>query len=131
MPRRSLGSLVPTAWALLAAVLLAAPSCVFIVSTAPSTLSGATIIFVAVDDEGILVASLGVRIADVQGDWHQQGVTASDGSFSCGIRSGVSRVRADVSPPAGYVLASKEWPREFDVSGGGSLRVEVRVRSGG
>ena len=99
----------------------------FIVSTAPSTLSGATIIFVAVDDEGILVASLGVRIADVQGDWHQQGVTASDGSFSCGIRSGVSRVRADVSPPAGYVLASKEWPREFDVSGGGSLRVEVRV----
>jgi hypothetical protein len=36
-----------------------------------------------------------------------------------------------VTPPAGYALASTEgWPRELDLPADGSVRIEVRVRSG-
>jgi len=67
---------------------------------------------------------------DVAGDWRMDGLTASDGSFRCGVRAGVARVRAEVVPPAGYVLArSDNWPRDLDVSGGGNMRVEIHVTS--
>ena len=96
-----------------AAALLVLPSCILIVSTAPTTVSGATVVFVAVDGDGFFVASLGVTVVDVHGNWREHGVTTRDGSFTCSIQPGISRVRADVTPPAGYVLSdSKRWPRD-------------------
>jgi hypothetical protein len=118
--------------ALIVLVLLSLPACILIVSSGPTTVAGATIVFVAVDDDGWVVAALSVTVVDVQGDWREHGLTAGDGSFSCGVRPGVTRVRAEVSAPAGYVLADpRTWPRELEVSPGGSLQVEVRVKSGG
>jgi hypothetical protein len=109
---------------------LAVTSCLVIVSTAPTTLSGATIVFVAVDDHAVSVASLHVRVVDVAGDWRIDGLTGPDGSFHCGVRPGVTRVRADIAAPAGYaLLRSDEWPRNLDVPGSGTVRVEIRVRS--
>lgn len=109
---------------------LAVTSCLVIVSTAPTTLSGATIVFVAVDDHGVSVASLHVRVVDVAGAWRIDGLTGPDGSYHCGVRRGVTRVRADIAAPAGYaLLRSDEWPRNLDVPGSGTVRVEIRVRS--
>jgi hypothetical protein len=132
MQRRSWGSRVPWTWIVMAAAVLALPSCLVIVGTAPTTVSGANIIFVAMDDHGSFVASLSVTVIDVHGDWREHGLTRPDGSFTCSIRAGVSRVRADVALPAGYVLSdSKAWPRDLEVPAGGSTRVEIRVRSRG
>ena len=132
MQRRSWGSRVPWTWMVVAAAVLALPSCLVIIGTAPTTVSGANIIFVAVDADGAFVASLGVTVIDVHGDWRQHGLTRHDGSFTCTIGPGVSRVRADVTPPAGYVLSdSNGWPRDLQVPAGGSTRVEVRVGSRG
>jgi hypothetical protein len=111
---------------LLAALTLNA--CIVIVSTSPTTVSGATIVFVATDGHGRSVRSLRVVIADVAGVWRTDGLTGGDGSFRCGVSEGVTRVRAEVVPPAGYVLArSDNWPRDLDVSGGGNMRVEIHV----
>ena len=115
-----------------AAALLVLPSCILIVSTAPTPVSGATVVFVAVDDHGFFVASLGVTVVDVHGSWREHGVTTRDGSFTCSIEPGISRVRADVTPPAGYIVSdSKGWPRDVEVPSGGSTRVEIRVRTRG
>jgi hypothetical protein len=112
-------------------LLLAVTSCLVIVSTAPTTISEATIVFVAVDDHGAFVASLQVRVVDVMGDWRVDGLTGPDGSFHCGVRPGVTRVRAEIAAPAGYaLLRSDEWPRQLDVPGTGTVRVEIRVIAG-
>ena len=132
MRKRSRGSRVPWAGMVVAAALLVLPSCILIVSTGPTTVSGATVVFVAVDDDGFFVASLGVTVVDVHGSWREHGVTTRDGSFTCSIEPGISRVRADVTPPAGYVVSdSKGWPRDVEVPAGGSTRVEIRVRTRG
>ena len=109
---------------------LALNACIVIVSTSPTAVSGATIVFVATDGHGQFVQSLRVVIVDVAGVWRTDGLTGGDGSFRCGVREGVTRVRAEVVPPAGYVLArSDNWPRDLDVSGGGNMRVEIHVTS--
>jgi hypothetical protein len=109
---------------------LALNSCIVYFSTSPTPVSGATIVFVATDGHGQFVRSLHVTIVDVAGAWRADGLTGGDGSFRCGVGAGVTRVRAEVAPPAGYALASADtWPRNLDVSGGGNLQVEVRVTS--
>lgn len=108
---------------------LALNSCIVYFSTSPTPLSGATIVFVATDGHGQFVRSLHVTIVDVAGAWRTGGLTGGDGSFRCGVGAGVTRVRAEVVPPAGYVLTrSDSWPRDLDVSGG-DVRVEVHVTS--
>ena len=110
------------------AALLTLRSCLLVVSTGPSALVGGNIVFVAVDGHGGLVASLHVTVADLAGDWRQDGMTARDGSFRCDVRSGVTRVRAVVTAPPGYVVSGTQpWPREIDVASNTSVRVEVRV----
>ena len=105
-------------------------ACIVFISTAPTPVSGATIVFVATDGHGQFVPSLRVAIVDVAGVWRVDGQTGGDGSFRCGVGEGVTRVRAEVVPPAGYVLArSDNWPRDLDVSGGGNVRVEIHVTS--
>jgi hypothetical protein len=105
-------------------------SCLVIVSSTPTTISGATIVFVAFDDDGAFVASMRVTVVDVAGDWRQSGSTGMDGSYRCTVGSGVSRVRVSVTPPDGYALAGTErWPRELDLPADGSVRLEARVRS--
>jgi hypothetical protein len=98
------------------------------VSTSPTLVSEATIVFVAKDSRGQLVHSLRITLVDVAGGWRMDGLTASDGSFRCGVRAGVTRVRAEVVPPAGYVLArSDSWPRQLDLSSGSSIVVDVHL----
>ena len=105
-------------------------SCLVIVSSTPTTISGANIVFVAFDDDGTFVASMRVTVVDVAGDWRQSGSTGMDGSFRCAVATGVTRVRVSVAPPKGYALAVTErWPREIDLPADGNVRVEVRVRS--
>ena len=105
-------------------------SCVVYFSTSPTSVSGATIVFVATDGHGQSVRSLGVTIIDVAGAWRGSGLTGGDGSFRCSVGAGVTHVRAEVVPPAGYVLTSAgSWPRDLDVSGGGDVRVDVYVSS--
>ena len=119
------------AWRLLLPViaLLSLPACLVIVSTGPTPLASATIVFVAVDDHGALIASLQVSVVGVDGAWSEQGLTASDGAFRCQVGAGVARVRATVVPPEGYVLSGQDrWPREVDVSSGGSQQIEIRVQ---
>ena len=118
------------AWRLLPLIaLLSLPACLVVVSTGPTSLTGATIVFVATDDRSALIASLHVSVTGVDSAWREQGVTASDGAFRCTIGAGVARVRAAVEPPKGYVLAGQDrWPRELDVSPGGSQQIEIRVR---
>jgi hypothetical protein len=103
-------------------------SCIVYISTSPTAVSGATIVFVATDGHGQFVRSLQVTIIDVAGAWRASGLTGGDGSFRCGVGAGVRRVRADVVPPAGYVLTrSDSWPRDLEVSGGGHVQVDVQV----
>lgn len=110
--------------------LLTLNACIVYISTSPTAVSGATIVFVATDDHGQFVRSLRVIIVDPAGAWRVDGLTRTDGSFECGIRAGVTRVRTDVVPPAGYVTTPWDsWPRHLDVSGGGNLRVEIHVTS--
>jgi hypothetical protein len=112
--------------------LLVAPlsGCLLVVSTNPTTVSGATIVFVAVDDHGAFVASLRVVVSDIEGRWRDDGWTAQDGSFRCGVMAGVERVRADVTPPRGYVIAGAgSWPRELEVNSGQTLQVEIGVKA--
>jgi hypothetical protein len=105
-------------------------SCLVIVSSTPTTISGANIVFVAFDDDGTFVASMRVTVVDVAGDWRQSGSTGMDGSFRCTVATGVTRVRVSVAPPKGFALAVTErWPREIDLPADGNVRVEVRVRS--
>jgi hypothetical protein len=129
MPKPSRGS--ARAWLPAIVLLLPLWSCLVIVSSAPTSVSGATIVFVAFDDHGSFVASMRVTVVDVAGDWEQSGATATDGSFRCTVGSGVTRVRVAVAPPAGYAFPTSErWPRELDLPAGGSVRVEIRVTGG-
>ena len=105
-------------------------SVLVVVSTNPTTISGATIVFVATDDHGRFVSSLHVTVVDIAGDWQVEGLTTRDGSFQCGVGAGVTRIRAEVVPPAGYVLVlSDTWPRHFDGSTGASVRVDVKLKA--
>jgi hypothetical protein len=109
---------------------LAVNSCIVYFSTGPTPVSGATIVVVATDGYGQFVRSLHVTIADAGGEWRADGLTGVDGSFRCSVGAGITRVRAEVVPPAGFVLAGKDtWPRSLDVSGGGNVQVDVRVTS--
>src|SRR4026207_889795 len=83
---------------LLAALTLNA--CIVIVSTSPTAVSGATIVLVATDGHGQFVRSLRVVLVHVAGVWRTDGLTGGDGSFRCGLGEGVTRVRAEVVPPA-------------------------------
>jgi hypothetical protein len=119
------------AWRLLLPLvaLLSLPACLVSVFSGPTPLTTATIVFVAIDDGGALIASLHVSVVGVDGAWSEQGLTASDGAFRCNIGAGVTRIRAGVVPPPGYVLSGPgRWPREVDVSSGGSQQIESRVQ---
>jgi hypothetical protein len=117
-------------WVLPVVPLLALTSCVLIVTTTPTPISGATIVFVAIDDHGGAVASLHITVEDVSGEWRDDGLTAGDGFFRCGVRAGVTRVRAEVKLPSGLELATSErWPHDIDVSRGGTVQVQIRVRA--
>jgi hypothetical protein len=119
------------AWRLLLPLiaLLCLPACLVVVSTGPTSLTNATIVFVAIDDGGALVASLRITVVSIDDAWRDEGMTASDGAFRCNVGPGVGRVRAGVVPPPGYVLAGQQrWPREVDVSSGGSQQIEIRVQ---
>ena len=127
-PQLSRQRTTPWQWAVPLLAALACNACIVFVSTSPTQVSQTTIVFVAKDGRGLFVHSLRVTIVDVAGDWRMDGLTASDGSFHCGVRAGVTRVRADVVPPAGYVLATSEnWPRQLDVSSGDTIVVEIRL----
>jgi hypothetical protein len=111
-------------------LLLTLPACLLIVSTSPTAVSGATIVFVAIDDGGLLVASLAVSVSDVDGHWQNQGVTARDGSFRCIVAEGITRVRAGVTLPSGFVLAGTDpWPREIDIPTSGDVEIQIHVKS--
>jgi len=118
-------------WCFAILPLLALSSCVLIVTTSPTAISGATVVFVAIDDDGGAVSSLHITVADVFGDWREAGLTGRDGAFRCDVRAGVSRVRATVALPSGVMLTrSEQWPRELDVQSGSTVRLEIRVRAG-
>jgi hypothetical protein len=130
MPKRARGQFAPWRCCVPIAALLTLSSCLIVVSTGPTALVGGNIVFVAVDGHGALVASLHITVVDLAGDWRLEGMTAHDGSFRCDVRSGVTRVRASVTAPRGYVVARNEpWPREIDVSSNMSVRIEVRVNA--
>jgi hypothetical protein len=113
-------------------LLLTLPSCLLVVSSSPTSITGATIVFVAIDDRGLLVASLSVSVVDLDGHWHHEGLTADDGVFRCAVVGGVKRIRAGVTPPSGFVLAgSDQWPREIDVPSDGNMEIQIRVRAAG
>lgn len=110
-----------------AALLL--PSCILYVSSSPTSVGGATIVFVAVDGRGGSVESLAIRVVDLRGEWTGQATTSVGGSCSLVVGASVKRVRVDVTPPAGYVLTdARGWPREVDVSPGRNVRIEIMVR---
>lgn len=110
--------------------LLTLPACLVYISSAPSSVGGANIIFIAHTDDGGLVAALHVSVVAVDGDWSNNGVTASDGAYRCSVGPGVKRVRAGVTLPAGYVIAAQDrWPREIDVPASGDVEIQIRVAS--
>jgi hypothetical protein len=115
----------------LAVVLLALvslPACIVYVSTAPGSASHANIVFIAVTDDGGLVAKLHVTVVSTDGSWREEGLTASDGVYRVSVGPGVTKVRASVTLPAGYAPAEPErWPREIDLAGE-DLEVQVRVK---
>ena len=118
------------AWRLATALaaLLTLPACLVYVSTAPGGVAGANIIFIAVTEDGGLVARLHVTVISTDGAWRQEGATAADGAFRVRVGPGVTRVRASVTTPPGYVAAEPErWPRELDVREG-DLEVRVLVK---
>ena len=57
----------PWTWAVPLLAALACNACIVFVSTGPTVISGATIVFVAKDGRGLLVPSLRVTIVDVAG----------------------------------------------------------------
>jgi hypothetical protein len=119
-------------WRLLLAVvvLLSLPACLVIVSTGPTPVSGATIVFIAKDDGGRSIPALHVSVTGVDRTWRDEGVTAPDGAFRVNVEPGVTRVRAGVELPSGYAIAGDErWPREFDVPPDGQMQVEIRVKA--
>jgi hypothetical protein len=121
-----------TGWRLLLALvaLLSLPACLVIVSTGPTPVSGATIVFIAKDDGGRSIASLHVSVTGIDRTWRDAGLTASDGAFRVNVEPGVTRVRAGVEVPSGYAIAGGDrWPREFDVPPDGQLQVEIRVKA--
>ena len=132
MRKRAWGRFAPLRWCVPFAAMLSLSSCLVVISTGPTPLDGGNIVFVAIDGHGALVASLHITVVNLEGDWRLDGKTAHDGSFRCDVRSGVTRVRASVTAPRGYVIATTErWPREIDVLSNTSVRVEVRVKAVG
>ncbi len=119
-----------TLWrlALPVALLLSLPACLVVITTSPTTVDEATIVFVATADRGLLVAALSVTVVDVDGGWRGDGTTAGDGAFRCVVAGGVKRVRVSVTPPSGFALSrSDEWPRDIDVPSSGDMEVPVRL----
>ena len=113
------------------ACLLCLPSCLLVVTSGPTTVESANIVFVATGDGGVRVSALLITVTDVRGDWHGAGRTSWDGLYRCDVPSGILRVRAVAAPPSGYVLAEPgAWPRELEVRSGETVEVEVRVTAG-
>ncbi len=128
MLKRASGRIAPWRYCVPIAALLSLSSCLLVISTTPTGVAGANIVFVAFDDHGSFVASLHITVVDLAGDWRLDGMTARDGSFRCDVRPGVSHVRVTVTAPRGYIVPRTEpWPRDLDVPSNSSLRVEVRV----
>jgi len=124
----------PSVWhlALPVLLLLMLPACLLVVSTSPTAVHGATIVFVAIDDGGLLVASLSVSVVDLDGRWQDEGLTAANGAFRCAVGAGVRRVRASVTPPSGFALSGSDaWPRDIDVPATGNVEIQVRVAAVG
>jgi hypothetical protein len=116
------------AGAIVVALALWLPACRFIISSGPTTVSSATIIFVVVDDGDRLVGSTHITVREVAGDWTASGVTAAGGQYQCRVRAGVSQVSVWVEPPDGFALADGNWPRRLDVSRPDPLEIRIRVR---
>lgn len=113
-------------WAFPLTQLLTLASCLIVVSSEPTPVSGGTIVFVAFDGHGVRVAALHITVVDAHGAWRAAGHTGGDGFFRCEVPSNVTSVRATAAPPPGYALTGPErWPRELHVPAGGSLDVEV------
>ena len=114
--------LLPAVW------LCCLPSCLLVVSTGPTTVSGANLVFVATGDGGVRIAALLVTITEAGGDWRREGSTSWEGLFRCDVPSGVTRVRVGAVPPRGYELADPDaWPRDLTLQPGATIDVGVRV----
>ena len=57
---------------LLVTAVLSLPGCLVIVSTGPTPVASATIVFIAIDDGGTFIASLEVSVVGVDGAWSQR-----------------------------------------------------------
>ena len=112
---------------LLVAIAVPLEACLLIVSSGPTPLHEANIVFVVFDDTGTAVSDVTLIVRDTTGDWGQTGQTGRDGLFKCRVGAGVSRVTVRLEPPRGYVPATGSLPMVLDVESGGSQRVELRV----
>jgi hypothetical protein len=116
------------AW-MVGAILIVGPGCLVFVSTGPSHIEDATIVFVVTDDRGELVAHVHIAVTAVASTWRTEGRTHFDGAFHCRVQGSVDRVRVGVTPPDGYALVQSDgWPRTLMVDAGGEDIIEVRVR---
>ena len=116
------------AWPL-AALLTLGPGCFVFVSTGPSHIEDATIVFVVTDDRGEFVAHVHIEVTAIASTWRTDGRTHFDGAFHCRVQGSVDRVRVGVTPPDGYALVQSDgWPRTLLVGAGGEDIIEVRVR---
>jgi hypothetical protein len=104
------------------------PGCIVSVSTGPGSVTNANIVFIAVTADGGLVARVHVTVVSSDGGWREEGVTALDGALRVAVGPGVTRVRAWVAMPPGYVAAEPDrWPRDIDVRGE-DLEIRVLVK---
>ena len=71
-------------YALLAAAFaIPLQACLLIVSSGPTTLQEANIVFVVFDETGAAVSDVTLSVTASAGDWGQTGQTGSDGLFTC------------------------------------------------
>ncbi len=114
---------------LVGAILILGPGCFVFVSTGPSHIEDATIVFVVKDDHGALVAHVRIEVVAIATEWRTEGSTRVDGAFRCKVERSVEQVRVGVTPPDGYALIqSDRWPRTLTIGAGVEETVEVRVR---
>ena len=86
---------------LLAAFALPLQACLVVISTGPTPLHDANIVFVVFDDNGGFVSGASVVVSDAGGHWQQSGYTGKDGVYRCSLGSGVTRVTITLEPPRG------------------------------
>jgi len=127
--RRRISDLLPGL--IPAALAIPLQACLVIVSSGPTALPDANIVFVVFDETGAAVSDVTLIVRDSAGDWRQTGQTGSDGLFKCRVGAGVSRVSVRLEPPRGYVSTERLWPMILDLESDGSQRVELRLRRSG